>query len=124
MVKSSKELPKLLRSKYRRHGISSGNRVIVTAIAELGKSRWVATNRIGSHPASPRCATHAEVAVMGKIPRQSREKVILRVYRTRRDGTIGMAKPCVFCQAYLFRQGIKNSNVYWTNNNGEWERGL
>lgn len=124
MVKGSNRPTELLRSQYRRHGVSAKNRVTVTAIAELGKSRWVATNRIGSHPASPRCATHAEVAVMGKIPRQSRNKVILRVYRTKRDGTIGIAKPCLYCQVYLFREGINSKNVYWTDEEGKWVKGL
>lgn len=99
-------------------------RLVVTAIAELGHSRWVATNRPGTHPCCPRFATHAEVAVMGKIPRQCRENVIIRVYRVRRDGSIGCAKPCKHCQLYLFREGVRNKNIYWTDDNGIWMRGI
>ena len=97
---------------------------IVTAIAELGHSRWIANSRPGTHPCCPRVSTHAEVAVMGKVPRQCRKNVVIRVYRVMAGGSFGMAKPCVWCQAYLFQQGVLSKNVYWTDENGVWRRGI
>lgn len=42
------------------------------------------------------------------------------VLRVRKDGTLGMARPCKYCLARMLRIGIYN--IWYTNRLGEWER--
>lgn len=43
----------------------------------------------------------------------------LWVMRFRRNGTIGMAKPCIPCQEAIRSVGIRR--VHYTNDSGHWE---
>lgn len=64
--------------------------------------------------------THAEVACLNQIWPNKRKGLKIWSYRLRRDGQMGMAKPCTECQEYLRENGIKV--VYYTNRNGQIER--
>ena len=44
------------------------------------------------------------------------DKVVIFVYREMLDGSIGMARPCESCMAYIKDMGIKN--IYYTTNDG------
>jgi hypothetical protein len=64
--------------------------------------------------------THAEVAAVNALwPSERRGTRVLSV-RLRRNGTVGIARPCVDCQRYLRTQGVKS--VDYTNQDGEIER--
>lgn len=63
---------------------------------------------------------HAEVAALNKIWPNRRKDVTIWSFRLRRDGKLGMAKPCAKCQEFLRQNGVKN--VYYTNPWGQMER--
>ena len=59
---------------------------------------------------------HAEMNVL----RFSRPGDIIYVFRFLKDGTITMAKPCVFCQGFILKYGIKE--VYYSDWNGNLKK--
>lgn len=44
----------------------------------------------------------------------------IHVIRFRRNGSIGMSKPCEFCQKMIESVGIRR--VYYTDDNGIWQK--
>lgn len=62
---------------------------------------------------------HAEVNALAKLWPSEREGTKVFSIRLRRSGTLGMAKPCPECEAYMREAGVKA--VVFTNSNGEWE---
>ena len=71
----------------------STQRYRLVAIARLGKSIWIGTNRPGRH---------AEVAAIKQVPYERRSDVSLTVLRYRKDNDqLALAKPCKACQAFL-----------------------
>lgn len=102
----------------------------VGAIVKLCNSVWFAHNSYRTHPQMKRSfangndsyCCHAELNALAKVPRQSRNKVQLYVFRVLRNGTLTMGKPCTICQKYLFYQGVKQNNIYYTDWNGDWQR--
>src|SRR3990167_2134544 len=85
----------------------------VGAIVKLCKSVWFAHNSY---------CCHAELNALAKVPRQARNKVELFVFRSLRNGTLTMSKPCCICQQYLFKEGVKSKNIYFTDWCGKWQR--
>lgn len=61
---------------------------------------------------------HAEMMAMIKAKDLDVDfnKVSLFVSRTKKDGSIGIAKPCPACMEMIKRLGIKN--IYYTTDNG------
>lgn len=56
------------------------------------------------------CSTHAEVAALKRVKRPEGSTVY--VARVLRDGTRGLAKPCVRCQRDLIDAGVRQA--IWT----------
>jgi deoxycytidylate deaminase len=50
---------------------------------------------------------HAEAMALGKLWPSERVGTRLQSLRLRRDGTLGMAKPCAECQALIEASGVK-----------------
>lgn len=65
---------------------------------------------------------HAEMDAVMKVPRSSRARAKVFVFRFLKNGKLSMAKPCKMCQGFLEEQGVKVQNVYFTDWNGEWQR--
>ena len=63
-------------------------------------------------------SVHAEIDCISKIQYMDIrwDKVKVFVYREMLDGSIGMARPCPACMAYIKDMGIRN--IYYTTNNG------
>ena len=61
---------------------------------------------------------HAEIDCISKIQYMDIkwDKVKIFVYREMLDGSIGMARPCPACMAYIKDMGIKN--IYYTTGDG------
>ena len=59
---------------------------------------------------------HAEINVIGKIPRQYQNKCIIIVWRIHSDGKLSMSKPCPNCQKYLSKKGVPM--IYYSNDDG------
>lgn len=63
---------------------------------------------------------HAEMACLLKLQRPTLDidwsKVKLYIYRECFDGTLGMSKPCLGCETFIRRLGIKN--IYYTVKGG------
>lgn len=66
---------------------------------------------------------HAEMRALSKMPKSwDPRKVRVYVQRTRKDGSVAMARPCVHCQAMLWREGVDPRRVQFTNEQGQYER--
>lgn len=111
--------------KYNRPGSAH-----VCACAKLGQTKWLGYNNKKSHPSARKlfkngqiesCCLHAEMDAIVKVPRSSRSKIRLFVFRFLKNGDLSMAKPCDMCLKFLEQEGIKAKNVYYTNWNGIWE---
>ncbi len=66
---------------------------------------------------------HAEEHALAQLPHEVNVKR-LKVFVTRykKDGTVGLAKPCHHCMEKLMAYGIKTRQIFYTNNDGEMER--
>lgn len=62
---------------------------------------------------------HAEHAVLNKAWRQDIEGSTMLVIRIRKNGTLGLAKPCKLCMKRLAQAGVKK--VIYSNNLGQLE---
>ena len=63
---------------------------------------------------------HAEMACVKEAEKKGNIKgATLHVMRFLANGSPSCSKPCIHCQRFLKRKGIKK--VYYTNWNGEWE---
>jgi len=99
---------------------------LVIAVAILGKSRYLGVNEYRTHPDMYSlkasgivvCYVHAEQRAIAKVPRQSRSKVSLYVFRVLKSGGLTMAKPCPLCQIYLQREGVED--IHYTDWSGAW----
>lgn len=96
--------------------VAFGNRVISTG-----------TCSTKTHPQNPKVKAEtpktqlcAEIsAVLHALRVVSKDKIkkcSIYVARQRRDGTTGIARPCIFCQTFLRELGIKN--VFYTTSTG------
>lgn len=61
---------------------------------------------------------HAEVDALLPLFRNKTDlsKASIYVYRQRKDGSLGLARPCGSCMKLIKKLGIKN--IYYTNENG------
>ena len=80
-----------------------------------------------SHPISARlnvryAAKHSELSAIIKTRWRidKLKKLTLVNLRFRRDGSLGMSKPCEFCQTMLDSFGIKD--IWYTNSSGKFEK--
>lgn len=62
---------------------------------------------------------HAEHAVLNRAWRSDIDGSTIVVARLRKDGSLGMAKPCDLCMSRLIEAGVRK--VVYTNNVGELE---
>ena len=62
---------------------------------------------------------HAEDSALRRVWPDQRKGLKAWSFRLRRDGKLGMAKPCVKCQKLLRDSGIKV--VYYSNGDGQME---
>ncbi len=62
---------------------------------------------------------HAEHSVLNRAWRSDVEGTTLLVIRVRKDGSLGMAKPCHLCMSRLSQAGIKK--IIFSNNDGSLE---
>ena len=49
-------------------------------------------------------------------------RVCIYIYREKKDGMIGLAKPCEACLAALKERGIKETNIYYTTDEIPYRR--
>ncbi len=59
---------------------------------------------------------HAEVRAVLKAGRKDIRCATIFIFRSNKNGKIGMAKPCTLCEALLRDKGIKN--VFYTTSDG------
>lgn len=59
---------------------------------------------------------HAEMDLLRKFKPGTVSE--LSVVRFSKDGTVTMSKPCVYCQRFMKRHGVRKVN--YTDWNGEW----
>ena len=91
----------------------------VVAMARVGRQSWVATN--GRF-------IHAEDAVLRRIPKNVHgHRIHLYVWRIstptpRKKPVLTMARPCIHCQALLWRRGVKARNVWYADWQGQFRR--
>lgn len=101
--------------------LASGSRLITTA-----------SNMLRSHPIQcdynfrrefpvERHNIHAEISALMKIRHREYKNLKIYVIRIRKDGTIGMARPCKACMEALRDYGVKTV-FYTTNKEGQHMR--
>lgn len=103
----------------------------VGACLARGKSIFsVGVNQVKSHPmayrrkqarvkGSWRYGLHAEVHACLGLDTSQLQGASIYVVRVKKDGTLGMAKPCIRCQEFLRAVGVKRA--YYSTNDGEIE---
>lgn len=71
-----------------------------------------------THPKSPtpRHTIHAELDALIGLDTAFLKGSVCYVYRERKDGSLGCAKPCHFCQQAIARAGIRR--VYYSDYDG------
>ena len=61
---------------------------------------------------------HAEMILCDRVNLRANDTV--HVVRFLKDGTATMAKPCKYCQRYLYNHGVKT--VKYTDWKGQWKK--
>ena len=96
--------------------LADKNRKAIIGAVAVRKDGVIVSSRNGATPnpcgISPTC--HAERRIMNKCGYGA----IIYVARTRRDGSIGCAKPCKRCIASMHSMGVKK--VYYTITGNEY----
>lgn len=64
--------------------------------------------------------THAEFSALFGIDFKATRGSILYVVRIKKDGSVGMSRPCTFCQELIQAAGIKGV-FYSIDNNPYWQ---
>lgn len=103
---------------------------IVCSYSVLNKTKFFGYNSQKSHPSNIQIGRngfhysckHAEVSSIMQVPRQSRHKLRIYVFRFLKNGTLSMAKPCKSCQKFLKEEGINLKNIWYSDWNGNWQR--
>lgn len=67
----------------------------------------VGCNQTKTHPNAPYTGLHAEVQAIRASDRDSLNGSSIFVYRRRKDGRIGKARPCEHCMKELKRVGVR-----------------
>lgn len=101
------------------------NAKIISAVVYKGKIYGLGSNSYKTHPLAKEFhntenkeCLHAEMDALIKASYHLSEKQLsisdLYVMRTKKDGSIGLAKPCDGCESFIRKFGIKN--VYYSKN--------
>ena len=97
------------------------------AIAIVDKQKYTGWNNRKTNPDIIRkkdgiilAGYHAETHVLKKIPKDKRGKAKIYIMRIRKDGTLGLSKPCQHCEATLLEAGIKRKNIWYSTNKQTW----
>lgn len=79
-------------------------------------------NQVKTHPLTLKlhnkfiCSLHAEMHACAGVDEKSLRGADIYVVRLRRDGSLGMARPCKECQRFLFNLGVRRA--YYTETGG------
>ena len=97
------------------------------AIAIVNKEKYIGWNNSKTNPDILRikdnvilAGYHAETHVLKKIPKNKRKKAKIYVMRIKKDGTLGLSKPCPHCEASLIAAGIKRKNIWYSTDEQVW----
>jgi deoxycytidylate deaminase len=110
----------------------------LASLVVIGKQVFFGVNHNKTHPnlmmvgrdnEKVFSSIHAEMDALLKAKRmlgeeqfkKNAKKMKLYVLRVKKNGSIGLAKPCKHCQKHLFEAGLLPKNIYYTTNNGKWE---
>lgn len=98
-----------LKSTYEKYKIGA-------VIARKGRVVGVGFNRHKTHTLSPHAYKylHAEVDAALGVPVKQLKGATIYVYREKKDGTPGLARPCSSCEGFLKKHGVKTV-VYTTD---------
>lgn len=71
-------------------------------------------NQLKTHPKSthPYKSTHAELAVILNSKLNDLSGCDMYIYRQKKDGSLGLSKPCTYCTKLLKMYNVRN--VYYT----------
>lgn len=105
--------------KAKRQGDVHSALVVCIALIQ-GEPIFITTNRRGGGRVS-RWTQHAEERMYKKVRYYLRNnEVSLVIVRFRKDGSIGMAKPCFGCDVLLRKSGVEH--VFYTGVSGAIEK--
>lgn len=96
---------------------------IGAVICNKSKILGIGFNRHKTHPKAPNKYKflHAEIDACLGVNEGQLDKSTIYVFRARKDGTMGLAKPCSTCHGFLSSVGVKTM-VYTTNDGIKKER--
>lgn len=106
-------------------------RPLVICEISYGNSRIIATNDNKTSPSFKKTHDdgvvtyegHAEMRALKMMPKSwNPRRVRVEVKRIRKDGTIGLSKPCLHCQSHLWKKDIRARQVFYTTDEGTLER--
>jgi deoxycytidylate deaminase len=102
------EIPAMFRLARNVSKMSTHQKVKMGAvIVRNGKPVSVGCNQGKSHPNAPVCGLHAEANAIRYAGKTNLRGSSIFVYRERKDGKLGMARPCEDCMKVLKENGIK-----------------
>jgi tRNA(Arg) A34 adenosine deaminase TadA len=87
---------------------------MAAVIVHNGKPISVGINQIKTHPDAPRNGLHAECHAIKCSGKYDLAGATIFVYRQKRNGEVGMARPCPDCLKILKEKGFKY--MYYTTN--------
>lgn len=91
-----------LKSEYDKYKIGA-------VIANKGTILGVGWNRAKTHPKSPHKYKHlhAEIDAAFRVPAWELDGATIYVYRAKKDGSMGLSRPCESCYKYLKSHYVK-----------------
>lgn len=109
-------LAKRLAQKSNHHSYKLG-----CVVVNKGKVVGLGYNKLKTHPKSNHewSMIHAEFDAILGVSASDLHNAEVLVYREKKNGSVGLAKPCKCCEKMLREAGIKK--VYYTNEMGKVE---
>lgn len=97
---------------------------IGVALVQGNRVIGLGCNKLKTHPKSntPFSSTHAELSAILRSDRSDLPGSTAYIYRERKDGSPGLAKPCKYCTELLKTSGVKH--VVFTTDTGYIEETL
>lgn len=99
-----------LQSRFRRKPVGCA---YVEGARAILASNDTKTSPLAASLGSRKCRIHAEVAVLKQLKNAPGD---LYIYRERKNGSLGMARPCSSCMVLIKQKGVKR--IFYTTYSG------
>lgn len=107
-------IPSMLRLAKSVAKLSDHRYPMAAIIIKNGKPISVGINQIKTNPNAPRTGLHAECHAIKCSGKYDLRGSSIVVYREKRNGSVGLARPCKYCLIILRERGFKY--IHYTTN--------